>query len=551
MYLKTLIGMVAVGAVAFAAQAEQLSNEQMMAELKALRAEVSQLRADQSDDWMNERRAEEVKTLIREVLSDADTRASLMDSSLTAGHNGDHFFIGSDDGNFLLEIIGQVQFRYVYNHANEDRSENSGAGGANAGNNSVHADLEGFSVRRGKIGFQGNLFSPEFTYRLSGNFATDVPTLQVTTPAGAVNQREDSDFELEDAWIAWNFHEGWTVRAGQFKGPFMRDELVDSKHQLAVERSILSDVLGVDRTQGVEVSWQGDPGIGYPVRAAAMIHDGSYGANRDEVLMGSAVMNAGAAGGINDTSFGDLYDIGVGARVELLLAGTWEQFNDYSSWSGEELGILVGAAINYDNSAGGTGPTAGGAAPGTLPDVLKWTVDVSIEVPEINGLTFTVAYVGTNSIPDDSDEPSQNGAPLGTGSQNIDPWGVMAQAGIFVLPDEWELFARYEYFNGDLQDVIVGPPSGVNPVDDFDLSIVTFGSNYYMQRHALKLTVDVVYAFDSTANALGLTTGAGTAAAGPLGVLPANAVNNGMVLSGDGDDEDGQVALRAQVQFLF
>jgi hypothetical protein len=548
MYLKTLIGMVAVSAVAFAAQAEQLSNEQMMSELKALRAEVSQLRAAQGDDWMNERRAEEVKTLIRDVLSDADTRASLMDSSLTAGHNGDHFFLASDDGNFLLEIIGQVQFRFVYNHANDDRAQNTGAGGANAGNGNIASDLEGFSVRRGKIGFQGNLFSPEFTYRLSGNFATNVPQAQnLVVPApGIANERDNAQLELEDAWIAWNFHEGWTVRAGQFKGPFMRDELVDSKHQMAAERSIITDILGVDRTQGVELSWQGDPGIDYPVRVAAMIHDGSYGANRDEVTYGSAFQNAGIVA-LNNTSFADPYDFGVGARAEILLAGTWEQFNDYSSWSGEELGILVGAAINYDNSAGGTGPGGGGA--GTLPDTLKYTLDVSIEVPEINGLSVTLAYVHSEAIAD-TDDPGAFGTPVG--SQEIDPWGIMAQAGIFVLPDEWELFVRYEYFNADLQDVaFAAAPNGTTNLDEFDLSILTVGTNYYMQRHALKLTVDVVYAFDSTANALGLTTASGATAAGAVGVLPVNAINNGMVLSGDADDNDGQVALRAQVQFLF
>lgn len=512
MYLKTLIGMVVVSATALAAQAEQLTNEQMMAELQALRAEVSQLRGSQDADWMNERRAEEVKTLIRDVLSDAETRASLMDSSISAGHNGQHFFLASDDGNFLLEIIGQVQFRGVWNHANDELEEDPG-------NDDVYSEIEGFNIPRAKLGFQGNLFGPEFTFRVQGNFKTGL---------GAFGAGEEGDFELDDAWIAWNFHEGWTVRAGQFKGPFMRDELVDSKHQQAIERSIITDILGVDRTQGIELSWQGDPGVGYPIRAAVMLHDGSYGANRDEVLVGTALMAASIGGGpgsINATSFGDPYDFGVGARVEILLAGTWEQFNDYASWSGDAMGILLGAAINYDESSGGTSIT--------LPDVLKWTVDLSFEFPDVNGLNFTFAYVGTDAMEDSADDP--------VGAGDIDPFGLMAQAGIFILPDEWDIFVRYEYFDSDIS----GSPvfAGLN---NDELNIITFGTNYYMQRHALKFSLDVVYALDGSTIPL-----AGAGGALGLGLLPTDAINNGMVLSGDADDDDEQVAVRAQVQFLF
>ncbi len=502
MYRKTLIVMMTVAATAFVAQAEQLSNEQMMAELKSLRAEVAQMKTEQGDDWMNERRAEEVKTLIRDVLADADTRASLLDSGLTAGHNGEHFFLASDDGNFLMEIFGQVQFRYQFNNANDT------AAGANP---NIQEDLDGFSVRRAKLGFKGNLFGPEFTYKVQGNFNTGL---------NAFGVGEDGDFELEDAWIAWNFYEGWTVRAGQFKGPFMRDELVDSKHQLAVERSVITDILGVDRTQGVELSWQGDPGAGYPIRAAAMLHDGSYGANHDEVLQGGALNLLG----LPPVGFGDRYDIGIGGRAEVLLAGSWSQFDDYTSWSTDEMGLLIGAAINYDESAGSTTLT--------LPDILKWTVDVSAEFPSLNGLNVTVAYTGV-----DAHDNSDTG-----GAGDIDPWAVMAQAGIFILPDEWDVFVRYEYFDADLE----GSPA-FGPGTEDEVNILTVGTNYYMQKHALKLSLDVVYAFEGTLQPLG-----GVGGAAGLGLLPIDGINNGMVVSGNtANDDDEQIAVRAQVQFLF
>ena len=42
----------------------------MQRELAALKARIAELEASQNDTWLSERRAEEVKQLIHEVLSD-------------------------------------------------------------------------------------------------------------------------------------------------------------------------------------------------------------------------------------------------------------------------------------------------------------------------------------------------------------------------------------------------------------------------------------------------------------------------------------------------
>jgi hypothetical protein len=55
----------------------------VVAELQALKAEVARLRAENGDSWLNQRRAEEVKSLVHEVLADADTRASLAGEGMT------------------------------------------------------------------------------------------------------------------------------------------------------------------------------------------------------------------------------------------------------------------------------------------------------------------------------------------------------------------------------------------------------------------------------------------------------------------------------------
>jgi len=55
--------------------------------------------------------ADETRALVAEMLADAETRSSLLQNSATAGHDG-KFFLASPDGNFRLNIGGQIQFRY-------------------------------------------------------------------------------------------------------------------------------------------------------------------------------------------------------------------------------------------------------------------------------------------------------------------------------------------------------------------------------------------------------------------------------------------------------
>jgi hypothetical protein len=129
-----------------------------VAELKAanqqMQQQVSQITNANDQAWLDERRAEEVKALVKEVLSDADTRASLAESGMTAGHNGTNFFLASEDGTFLLKIWGQLQLRYIANF----RDTNTGT--------STDANEDGFQIRRAKIGFEGFIGNPKLEYRI-------------------------------------------------------------------------------------------------------------------------------------------------------------------------------------------------------------------------------------------------------------------------------------------------------------------------------------------------------------------------------------------------
>ena len=70
----------------------------MSTELSELQEELAPIRSAQGEAWLNDRRAEEVKALVRDVLGDAGSRASLAGMGLTAGHDGKKFFLRDGEG---------------------------------------------------------------------------------------------------------------------------------------------------------------------------------------------------------------------------------------------------------------------------------------------------------------------------------------------------------------------------------------------------------------------------------------------------------------------
>ncbi|HVP74281.1 MAG TPA: hypothetical protein VMS30_11125, partial [Phycisphaerales bacterium] len=133
--------------------------DQLKSIVKDLQGQVDALRAENDEQWLTEARANEIRGLVQDVLADADTRASLLQTGSMAGYDKG-FFVSSADGNYLLRIGGQLQVRYVYNLQDSD--------GATDDNRS------GFEVRRAKLIMRGHVFDPSWTYDVQ--FAADRAT---------------------------------------------------------------------------------------------------------------------------------------------------------------------------------------------------------------------------------------------------------------------------------------------------------------------------------------------------------------------------------------
>jgi Phosphate-selective porin O and P len=411
------------------------------ARIAELEAQVAELRASQGDNWLTEQRAGEIRGLVQDVLADADTRASLQGSGMTAGWDKG-FFLASADGNFKLKLSGQVQVRWAWRYDD-------------ASGNDTHR--HGFENSRTKLFFDGNVVDPSWTYRVNGRFS-----------------RSTGTFALEDAWIKKSFDGGWYVRGGQYKLPFNREELVSSSKQLFVERSVINEAFNLDRGQGIEAGWEGDN-----IRFALAYSDGENTPN--------------TAAALRDTEFAFT------GRIEGMIAGNWKQFDDFTSWRGEDFGLMLGGAIHYEKDEYGT------VADINENETFNWTIDGSAE---FGGGNLFVAFIGRH---DDDDAGAE-----------FDRYGLIGQGGLFVT-DDFELMARFEWGDDD-------------SIGSEDLMLLTLGFNWYWSKHQLKWTTDGGWAFDGVSNFFG------------TGNQDSTTVNTGWEPQGQDDD---QLVIRTQVQLLF
>lgn len=450
-----------------------LSDEQLRAELDTLRARVAELESNESDNWLNERRAEEVKGLIREVLADAQTRASLLETSVMAGHDGKHFFLSSDDGGFLLRIGGQIQIRYTANFRNHSDA------------NPVVDDPQewGFEVRRAKIDFSGHIASPRLTYEIE--LAVD---------------RADNSVNADVVTIGYKLMDGLTISGGEFRGPFLREEITDARYQLAVERSLVNEFFTLGYIQGIRAEIE----MGEVARLTASINDGDSSGEVDDFEDDDDGEDTFRS--VLKTFHEDGADIGLTARIDLKLGGSWDQMRDFSAWSGESPAAFIGAALHWEE--GETGDSF------FNDDFFTWTVDSSIEAA---GFNFFGSVVGLHT---QAETP---------GVDDVDLFGFVFQGGYMVVPDKLEPFLRLEYFDLD-------------NLDEFDTGfdttvlLLTFGSNYYFAKHDAKFSLDLVWALDTINQSV---FGGSSSPFSGLGLL------------GDDPGEDDQVVLRGQFQLLF
>jgi hypothetical protein len=455
-----------------AASAAEPSQQELMDQLKSLQAKIERLEANQNQQQQAGNAKSQDATL-DSVLKDAERRSQLMQAEgFTAGYSKGKFLIQDASGNFVMNPNFQFQIRHVTNFRDEDA--------ADGGDEAIESGLE---IRRMKIAFDGNVFTPDLVYKFQW-----------------ASNRAGGALALEDAWIRYTFDKqrGLAFRAGQFKDPTLHEEIVSSKRQLAVDRSLLNEVLGggqTDYIQGASIIWD-DGAEGLPLRAEVGYSDGINSDNTNFQDGGGSALLIGplAASGTGATAVSAVNpDWGAFARAEYLAFGNWKQYDDFTVMGNTEDLLVLGAGVSY---------TEAGEA-----DLFIYTADAQYETGRLG---LYGAYVGTYGEPEGRNVTSGG----------VNNWGFLVQAGYMLDQDgKWEVFGRYNLTNIDDNALAAGAE------DSF--SEITAGVNYYFKGHAAKFTLDVNWL--------------------PNGV-PSNETGIGYI---DPDGDEQQFAVRGQFQLLL
>ncbi len=414
------------------------SDAELTAVLAELRAELDELRAatNGSQQWLNEARAEEVKQLVRDVLSDAGSRTSFDEGYETSGFIRG-LWVGSADGNFRLAFRGFTQVRYTVDQRNETT-------GAQNSNDSTW----GFEDRRTRISLEGCAGDPSWRYRAEFQTGSGQATMTAT-----------------DLWIEKSFSDELSLRVGQFKPGYLREFDVSALAPVFADRSSTAVFFLPQRTIGAQLTWESED-----FRLQATF------ANAFEVR--SNYYNSGNLRGVPWNSPQNA-PYAVLGRAAWLAAGTWEQLASFTGWRGGEFGALVGVAgqvMKRNNNVGV--PTAYGDI---KPLVIGATADVTLQ---FNGASLS-SWFAWRQI-----DPCESG--LAAANQ----YGVVIQGGLFVS-DEVELIARYEYGSADTMPNGETPVVQTLPSNNgySTISAASLGVNWYIARQRVRITTDVSYAF--------------------------------------------------------
>jgi len=433
---------------------------------------------------------DEVRAIVAEVLADSETRSSLLQGGGSAGYDK-HFFLASVDNNYRLNFSGYAQFRYIADFRDNDAPDDNFDGG--------------FQSRRVRLEFHGHVVSPELKFFISGDFQ-DSEGSGVASPTNpGIGNQAGGGFTMKDAFLDYDFAGGFYIKGGQYKLPFLRDELVSDTKQIAVDRSLVNFGFTGGRAQGVE--------LGY----------------RDEAWWFGFSFSDGFNSANTDINSANESDYAFTARGEYAFAGKRDDFAAFTSMQEDDFQGLVGVAGHYQGASNTRAPTD------EDPEVLVYTADLTLKG---GGFSFFVAAVGTYVTTSDTAV-----APGRPGLEQND-YALTGQAAYRFLQDT-EAFVRYD---GIYLDDDAGAGAARAALVEENYNFLTFGINQYFAGHAAKLTIDAVVSLDRGDGATRLS-GANIL---PQGQGPS--VGNSIFGTQSGvraGSDDNAIAVRAQFQLMF
>lgn len=289
--------------------------------------------------------------------------------------------------------------------------------------------------------------------------------------------RDTANVSVNSAKISYKLTDNTTLTAGAgIKLPFARQELVRSSRQVGVDRGLVTEFFTLNKSDGVMMAYK-----------------------RGDIAFTGALSD-GANQNYNDYNNDNSNDFAVTGRLDWMAIGDSWKAAKHEFGGVKEDTLFIGAAAHYEVADKTADPESGFA----------WTVDALYKT---GALGLTAAVFGNHT--------------KATGTADTDQYGVYVQGSVD-LENDWDVFARWEYIDGDGNSAVV---------DDI-LQAVTFGVNKHFSKN-VKFTGDIVYAYSGNDPVADGNTSYDGQDSDALG------------LGGGFSDDEDTIALRMQLQLLF
>ncbi len=340
---------------------------------------------------------------------------------------GKGFTFTTADEKFQLSLGGRFQIRYTFN-------DKDGAA----------QDSSVWEPKQVKFYLNGYAYSKDLTYGLQANFAKG-NTPQI----------------LDDAWLNYRFINEVQLKAGQFKTPFARQELISDANQQFVDRSIVVDAFKQGRDIGALLNGKiADGLLYYNVGVYGGLGQSVARATNDNLFAARVAVNP-----LGDVAYTES-DLDYSKKPLLSIGANYFR-NTLKRTTSAGTTSFEGAAANNASSKGWLGSTAGRnfitTADNQKVDVDSYGTDA---VFKWRGISVQGEYLLGQA------ENHSNGKLLRA-------HGFYTQAGYTIIPGKLEAAIRYSYLDPN-RDVTN------------DHQIETIGAvSYYFDKHNLKVQTDV------------------------------------------------------------
>jgi hypothetical protein len=450
---------------------------------QALQSRVTELEGKEEKNWMTQQRANEIRAIVEETIADAKKRSQFADGPSVGYDNG--FFIKTPDNNFKLVFNGYAQVRYEYAYANINNNDTTLHGSKTTAVAHDPGNSSGIDIRRARISFSGNAFSPNVTFKLEGDFyGGGTPSGGSSTVQGLTSQ---AFFQVTDAYIGYRFTDQFKIRAGSYKVPFAKAELTADPYTSFMERA---EVLApFDPVRALGVSLYGDI-VNDKLAYEVAMNDGG---NTNTLRSDDAVSTVATGNTPNLDNRFAYY-----ARTQWAGAGKISEFADEADLrkDNSEFIWLLGAAAGYESQTAAlnafpspqTTTTANGLTTGgnyfnyTLNgNAYRGTIDWSAKW---HGASFlAAAYLQQiNATNSPGGVVASNAAIPATGGSFFQDGGY-GQIGYMIIPQKLELVGRGGVLDTEGSDKLA--------------QYYSAGANYYLYGQNLKIQSDVTYTPDS------------------------------------------------------